>query len=164
MMLKTTKQMKDEVKLGDYNSKNNVKIGIRESENGHQVQLSIGHQTFSLRELEAEEGMTSLEYAEWQAKQLRAAFSRLLPPQTEEAVIDPNYWSKCPCCKQALNKKDHNPPQTDETDDEMAKHLLIITNNNIEQARTLAAEMNRYQYWELDFSQNVRQALDKKDK
>jgi len=26
------------------------------------------------------------------------------PPQTEEAVIDPNYWSKCPCCKQALNK------------------------------------------------------------
>ena len=27
------------------------------------------------------------------------------PPQTEEAVIDPNYWSKCPCCKQALNNK-----------------------------------------------------------
>ena len=50
-----------------------------------------------------------------------------LPPQTEEAVIDPNYWSKCPCCKQALNKKDHNPPQTDCR--KCGKHLNLTDND-----------------------------------
>lgn len=59
-----------------------IKTSIRETENGHQISFSIGHQTFFLAaqtedQLEGEE-MTTLQYAEWHKKQLDAAFNRLL--------------------------------------------------------------------------------------
>ena len=53
-------------------------INVVKSTNGHQVQFSIGHQTFSLEEQLTEVDMTSREYAEWYGKQLESALRRLV--------------------------------------------------------------------------------------
>ena len=54
-----------------------MKTQIIKTEKGHQVGFTIGHQTFFLEELLSEEGMTSLQYAEWQEKQLKSAIENL---------------------------------------------------------------------------------------
>ena len=54
-----------------------IKTEIRKTEKGHQVVFTIGHQTFFLQERLSEDGMTSLQYAEWYEKQLKLAFKNL---------------------------------------------------------------------------------------
>jgi hypothetical protein len=57
-----------------------VKIKVVNGWNGgHQVEFSIGVQSFRLEEVFANEdnGMTSFEYAKWYKKQLHTAFSKL---------------------------------------------------------------------------------------
>ena len=51
-----------------------VTTKITETSKGHQVSFTIGVQTFTLRELEGEEGMNSLEYAKWYESMLNKAF------------------------------------------------------------------------------------------
>jgi len=68
----------------------NIKIetGVKESFNGHhQVYFTIGVQTFSLQEVEADEEMTSKEKAEWYEKNLNTAFDNL-NQDNEKQLID----------------------------------------------------------------------------
>jgi len=53
---------------------NGVTTKITETLKGHVVSFTIGNQTFTLRELEGEEGMNSLEYAKWYESMLNKAF------------------------------------------------------------------------------------------
>ena len=52
-----------------------VKIKINKTIKGHQVQFSIGNQTFRLQEQLQDDGLSSKEYAKWYKKMLKAAFS-----------------------------------------------------------------------------------------
>jgi hypothetical protein len=54
-----------------------VKTKVRQGDKGHYVLLQIGHQGFRMTEQEAEEGLTSEQYANWYKRQLDFALKSL---------------------------------------------------------------------------------------
>lgn len=57
-----------------------AKTFVKETATGHHTGFTIGNQTFYLQEQEAEEGMSSKEYAQWYQKQLDVALNKLISP------------------------------------------------------------------------------------